>query len=125
VPWAPIFDPGRLHPVVEAATFVKANLKVAGHFIGDRLRRSHLDTPDDLAMGAGAVMRIGGQRCAVYRDQDGDLHTVSATCTHLGCTVAFNDAEKTWDCPCHGSRFTPDGTVLQGPATDPLPAPGH
>jgi glycine/D-amino acid oxidase-like deaminating enzyme/nitrite reductase/ring-hydroxylating ferredoxin subunit len=125
VPWAPIFDPGRLHPVVEATTFVKANLKVAGHFIGDRLRRSHLDSPADLALGDGAVVRIGGQRCAVYRDQDGDLHTVSATCTHLGCTVAFNDAEKTWDCPCHGSRFTPDGAVLQGPATNPLAAPGH
>jgi Rieske Fe-S protein len=65
-------------------------------------------------------MRIDGQRCAVYRDDSGDLHAVSATCTHLGCTVAFNDAEQTWDCPCHGSRFTPDGSVLHGPATERL-----
>jgi Rieske Fe-S protein len=66
-------------------------------------------------------MRIGGERCAVYRDSSANLHVVSATCTHLGCTVGFNDAERTWDCPCHGSRFDPDGAVLHGPATKPLP----
>jgi glycine/D-amino acid oxidase-like deaminating enzyme/nitrite reductase/ring-hydroxylating ferredoxin subunit len=120
LPWADIYDPRRIHPTMEAGTFLKANLTVAGHFIGDRLRPSHLDSPDDLPAGAGAIMRIAGQRCAVYRDSSGDLHAVSATCTHLGCTVAFNDAEQTWDCPCHGSRFAPDGSVLHGPATEPL-----
>jgi glycine/D-amino acid oxidase-like deaminating enzyme/nitrite reductase/ring-hydroxylating ferredoxin subunit len=122
LPWADIYDPRRIHPTVEAGPFLKANISVAQHFIGDRLRPSHLDSPDDLPAGTGAVMRIGGQRSAVYRDDSGDLHAVSATCTHLGCTVAFNDAEKTWDCPCHGSRFDPDGTVLHGPATSPLAA---
>jgi glycine/D-amino acid oxidase-like deaminating enzyme/nitrite reductase/ring-hydroxylating ferredoxin subunit len=121
LPWADVYDPRRVHPTVEAGTFLKANVTVAGHFIGDRLRPSHLDSPDDVPAGIGAVIRIAGQRCAVYRDNDGDLHSVSATCTHLGCTVAFNDAEQSWDCPCHGSRFDPDGAVLQGPATKPLP----
>jgi glycine/D-amino acid oxidase-like deaminating enzyme/nitrite reductase/ring-hydroxylating ferredoxin subunit len=90
LPWADLYDPRRIHLTVETGPFLKANISAAG------------------------------QRCAVYRDNSGDLHAVSATCTHLGCTVAFNDAEKTWDCPCHGSRFAPDGTVLHGPATHPL-----
>jgi glycine/D-amino acid oxidase-like deaminating enzyme/nitrite reductase/ring-hydroxylating ferredoxin subunit len=119
-PWADIFDPGRVHPRAEAKQFVSANLAVATHFVGDRLRPSHLDSPTDLAKGAGAVIRIKGERCAVYRDDAGELHAVSATCTHRGCTVAFNDAERSWDCPCHGSRFAQDGAVLHGPATTPL-----
>ncbi|HEU4425497.1 MAG TPA: FAD-dependent oxidoreductase [Pilimelia sp.] len=120
LPWAGIYDPRRIHPLAGTGTFLKANLAVAAHFIGDRLRPSHLDSPDDLPAGAGGVIRVGGQRCAVYRDPSGNLHSVSAICTHLGCTVAFNDAEHTWDCPCHGSRFDPDGAVLHGPATAPL-----
>ncbi|NUP27845.1 MAG: Rieske 2Fe-2S domain-containing protein, partial [Nocardia sp.] len=79
-----------------------------------------VDSADDLAPGTGAVMRRSGKRCAVYRDTAGRLHTVSAVCTHLGCLVAFNDAETSWDCPCHGSRFDIDGAVLEGPATTPL-----
>src|SRR5215213_2144402 len=70
--------------------------------------------------GAGAIIRRRGQRYAVHRDESGGLHSVSAICTHLGCTVLFNDAEHTWDCPCHGSRFTADGNVIHGPATTPL-----
>jgi glycine/D-amino acid oxidase-like deaminating enzyme/nitrite reductase/ring-hydroxylating ferredoxin subunit len=121
LPWANIYDPRRVHPMVEARPFLKANIAVAGHFLGDPLRSSHFGSPDDLPAGAGAVMRIDGKRCAVYRDNSATLHVVSAACTHLGCTVAFNDAEQTWDCPCHGSRFDPDGAVLHGPATQPLP----
>jgi len=119
-PWADIFDPGRVHPLAEAKQFLSANLAVATHFVGDRLRPSHVDSPTDLAKGTGAVIRVNGERCAVYRDDAGELHAVSATCTHRGCTVAFNDAERSWDCPCHGSRFAPDGAVLHGPATTPL-----
>jgi glycine/D-amino acid oxidase-like deaminating enzyme len=63
----------------------------------------------------------GVEQVRADRDTTGRLHAVSATCTHLGCTVAFNDAEGSWDCPCHGSRFDPDGSVLHGPATQPLP----
>jgi len=119
-PWAEFYTPKRVHPLVEAPAFVKAGAQVAKHFVTDRFRTSHVDSLADIAYGQGAVVRVGGRRCAVYRDGDGKLHAVSATCTHLGCTVGFNDAEKTWDCPCHGSRFGVDGAVLHGPATHPL-----
>jgi glycine/D-amino acid oxidase-like deaminating enzyme/nitrite reductase/ring-hydroxylating ferredoxin subunit len=120
LPWSELFDPKRVRPTVEAADVIKAGVAVAGHFVGDRLRGSDVDTPDRLAPGEAGIMRLDGQRMAVYRDETGALHQVSATCTHLGCTVSFNDAEHTWDCPCHGSRFDPDGAVLHGPATAPL-----
>src|SRR3954454_18541383 len=119
--WADVYDPRRIHPVVEAGSFVKANIAVAGRFIADRLRPpSHADSAADVARGAGAVIRAGGQRLAVYRDEGGALHAVSAVCSHLGCIVAFNDAERTWDCSCHGSGFSTDGAVIHGPATQPL-----
>ncbi|CAM5247166.1 Glycine/D-amino acid oxidase-like deaminating enzyme/nitrite reductase/ring-hydroxylating ferredoxin subunit OS=Streptomyces violarus OX=67380 GN=FHS41_001727 PE=4 SV=1 [Streptomyces violarus] len=66
------------------------------------------------------VRADGHHRLAVYRDEDGNLHSFSARCTHLGCLVAFNSAERAWECPCHGSRFDTDGKVIQGPATKPL-----
>ena len=65
-------------------------------------------------------MDVGGEKTAVFRDERGLLHAVSPICTHLGCVVAFNRAEKTWDCPCHGSRFDRDGAVLNGPAVTDL-----
>lgn len=118
-PWASLFDPRRMKPVAEAVPMMKLTAKVAGHFVGDRLR-SYVDSVDDIGPGQGAVTRIAGERCAVYRDEAGEMHAVSATCTHLGCLVRFNDAETAWECPCHGSRFGTDGSVLQGPATRPL-----
>jgi Rieske Fe-S protein len=75
---------------------------------------------DALPPGEGALVRVGGDRLAVYRDEAGALHAVSSRCTHLGCLVSFNAAERAWECPCHGSRFDTDGKVIQGPATKPL-----
>lgn len=118
--WAGLFDPGRFHPVKEASKIAAAQGKVAKHFIADRVPRAPVDSPEDLARGEGAVMRLDGALRAVYRDEEGGLHTLSAACTHLGCVVGFNDAERTWECPCHGSRFSTRGAVLQGPATRPL-----
>jgi Rieske Fe-S protein len=124
-PWASLYDPRRLHPLTELGPAVKLQAKVARHFVGDRLT-SHVDSVDEIPLGQGAVTRIDGTRCAVYRDADGLLTAVSATCTHLGCLVHFNDAETAWECPCHGSRFAVDGRVLQGPANEPLkPHPLH
>ncbi|GIH05777.1 iron-sulfur-binding protein [Rhizocola hellebori] len=120
LPWADVFDPQRVHPLLAAGPVLKSTVKVAGHFVRDRLRRSPVESPEKLPLDAAAVLRIGGEKCAAYRDSSGQLHMVSATCTHLGCVVAFNDAEKAWECPCHGSRFDVDGQVLQGPATKPL-----
>jgi nucleotide-binding universal stress UspA family protein/nitrite reductase/ring-hydroxylating ferredoxin subunit len=71
---------------------------------------------DDLRPGEGAIVVFGGRRMAAYRDEEGRVHAVSARCTHLGCTVGWNDGARTWDCPCHGSRYTYGGTVIQGPA---------
>ena len=75
----------------------------------------------DLAPGDGTVLEAEGSSTACYRDEAGHVHAVSAVCTHLGCTVGFNRADRTWDCPCHGSRFDVDGKVIQGPATEDLP----
>ncbi|MGV9874641.1 LysE family transporter [Streptomyces cellulosae] len=72
------------------------------------------------ALAAHRVVRTEGGRLAVYRDDDGALHAVSARCTHMGCLVDFNAAERAWECPCHGSRFDTEGNVVQGPATKPL-----
>ena len=76
---------------------------------------------NQLAHGSGAIVSSEGQKVAGYRDEDGELHAVSTRCTHLGCQVAWNAAERTWDCPCHGSRFSVDGEIVSGPATKPLP----
>ncbi|MFI9804371.1 FAD-dependent oxidoreductase [Streptomyces sp. NPDC052301] len=117
--WRELYDPRRLKSVVrEAPSLLKTQAEVARHFVGDRLKPA-ADVAD-LAPGDGAVVRAGGDRLAVHRDTDGALHAVSARCTHLGCLVAFNRAERAWECPCHGSRFAVDGTVLQGPAVRPL-----
>lgn len=118
--WKDLYDPRRLHPVREAGPLFKLQAKVAGHFVGDRLRKSRVDSPDDIPPGSGAVLRVQGERCAVYRDEAGAVHGVSARCTHLGCLVHFNEAERAWECPCHGSRFAVDGAVIQGPANRPL-----
>jgi nitrite reductase/ring-hydroxylating ferredoxin subunit len=120
-PAADLFDPNRfgLQPVLG---MIEDNVTVAKYLFGDHvtaLREPR--TPDQLAPDEAAVARVGLDVVAAYRDPDGELHTRRAHCTHLGCLVAFNNAEKTWDCPCHGSRFTVDGEVVQGPAVRPLP----
>ncbi|GAA4802716.1 FAD-dependent oxidoreductase [Streptomyces ziwulingensis] len=117
--WSGLYDPRRLRSQVrEAPQLLKTQAKVAGHFVGDRLKPA--PPVDALPPGEGAVVRVDGHRVAVYRDEDGALHAVSPRCTHLGCLVDFNAAERAWECPCHGSRFATDGTVLEGPATKPL-----
>jgi Rieske Fe-S protein len=120
LPWADLYDPRRLRPAHEAPSMAKLQTTVARHFVGDRLRSSHADSVADIRADSAAVLRVAGERCAVYRDDTGTLHAVSARCTHLGCIVHFNDAERAWECPCHGSRFAIDGSVIQGPANKPL-----
>ncbi|MFG2353424.1 FAD-dependent oxidoreductase [Streptomyces sp. NPDC048521] len=118
-PWHELYDPRRLKSVVrEAPSLLKTQAEVARHFVGDRLKPA--TSVDDLAPGDGALVRAGGERIAVHRDDAGALHAVSARCTHLGCLVSFNRAERAWECPCHGSRFDVDGKVIQGPAVKPL-----
>jgi len=100
---------------------VLLNLNVANRFVSDRLGRLSAPSIDTLQAGEGGLVRAEGGAVAAYRDPDDNLHCLSPTCTHLGCTVKWNHAEKSWDCPCHGSRFDVDGEVLSGPATEPLP----
>ncbi|HCA84482.1 MAG TPA: FAD-dependent oxidoreductase [Streptomyces sp.] len=120
--WAGLYDPWRPRDTVrEGAGFLQHQATVGRHFIGDRLRTTHTDSVEDIPPGAGAVVRVGGRRCAVYRDEEGTAHGVSARCTHMGCLVSFNAGERAWECPCHGSRFAVDGEVIEGPANRPLP----
>ena len=118
--WAGLYDPRRLHPLREAGPMLAAQAKVARHFVGDRVRSSPVSSVAGIEPGGGAVLRVGGERCAVYRDADGAYQAVSATCSHLGCIVRFDADGPAWECPCHGSRFATDGSVLHGPATRPL-----
>lgn len=98
-------------------TFLKENVGVTKDFVSTLFAEGSVD---DIKPGEGRRVRKGVHRVAAYRDYEGNLHEVSATCTHVGCGLEFNDAEKTWDCPCHGSRFSVDGEVLHGPAVRDL-----
>jgi glycine/D-amino acid oxidase-like deaminating enzyme/nitrite reductase/ring-hydroxylating ferredoxin subunit len=118
---APLYDAKRLKPLASAVRFTKENANVATHWLGDRARAATADADlAGLAPGEGRVVRRNGELIGVRRDAAGALRAVSAVCTHLGCIVAWNPAEESWDCPCHGSRFAADGTAIQGPAVDDL-----
>jgi Rieske Fe-S protein len=119
-PWASTFDANRVTPVQSARSFITENLDVARHFLQDRLTTPGREAVDALEPGNGVVVRIRGEAYAVSRDQDGALLSVSPVCTHMGCHVRWNTAESSWDCPCHGSRYSPGGTVVQGPAVRDL-----
>jgi nitrite reductase/ring-hydroxylating ferredoxin subunit len=116
--WAATFTPSRVS-VASLPDVAKLGAKFTLHFAGDRLRSRSSGT-DDVAPGTARVVADGGGQKGVYRDEDGALHAVSLRCTHLGCLLRFNGAERSWDCPCHGSRFDVDGNVLEGPAVRPL-----
>ena len=114
-PWQAVYDPHRVR-VGSVARLVRENLNVASQ-LADWIRPGDVGDVDAIAPGSGAVLRHGLRRVAVYRRPSGELRELSATCPHLGCIVRWNAAERTWDCPCHGSRFHPEGSVLSGPTT--------
>ena len=118
-PYAGHFDPNRisLRGLPGAA---KLNLHAGQEFVGERLRPAEASSAGEVPAGEARVVRSGVGKIGVFRDEDGGVHGVSLRCPHLGCLVRFNDAERSWDCPCHGSRFDVDGAVLAGPATQPL-----
>ncbi|HEV2132020.1 MAG TPA: FAD-dependent oxidoreductase, partial [Longimicrobiaceae bacterium] len=115
-PWEKLYDPSRVtlssSAVVELA---KENLNVAAQYT-DWLKGGEVASPQEIPLGMGAVMQRGGAKVAVYRDEAGVVIERSAVCTHLGCIVSWNSEERSWDCPCHGSRYAPTGEVLNGPA---------
>lgn len=120
-PWQKLFDPGRKKLRGGTWDYLRENKDFPYHFVHDRLVRPPARPLRDLAPGEGKVLTFKKNKVAAYRDADGRVSLCSAVCTHLQCIVAWNPAEKTWDCPCHGSRFQPDGQVISGPAEEPLP----
>jgi glycine/D-amino acid oxidase-like deaminating enzyme/nitrite reductase/ring-hydroxylating ferredoxin subunit len=120
-PWAPTFDSNRFKPLAAAPTLLRENVNVGAHFFGDRLAAPDARSLDELAPDEGGIVTVDGEKVAAYRDPDGTVHAVSPICTHLWCQVKWNRAERSWDCPCHGSRFDVTGKVIQGPAVDDLP----
>jgi Rieske Fe-S protein len=119
-PWAKLYDPKRISlrasPVFELA---KHSVDVAVQYAKGYLSPDTASV-DDLAPGEGRVIRRGAKKIAAYRDEEGRVHEKSAVCTHLKCIVEWNGAEKSWDCPCHGSRFDSYGEVINGPAISAL-----
>jgi Rieske Fe-S protein len=115
--WAEVYDSTRIASLATAST-AKEGIAQAAHLVKDRFKGA--GGVADVAPGEGKIVGRAGDQTAVYRNPQGEVHAVSARCTHLGCIVAWNPAEMSWDCPCHGSRFSVDGDVLQGPAVRDL-----
>jgi glycine/D-amino acid oxidase-like deaminating enzyme/nitrite reductase/ring-hydroxylating ferredoxin subunit len=113
-PWATLYDPSRKTPHA-IREFARENVNVAVQY-ADWLTSGDGVSVDAIPPGGGAILRRGLKKVAVYRDPAGAVSTYTAECPHLGCVVAWNATEHTWDCPCHGSRFSPDGRVINGPA---------
>jgi glycine/D-amino acid oxidase-like deaminating enzyme/nitrite reductase/ring-hydroxylating ferredoxin subunit len=118
-PWKDLYDPSR-KTVGSLKDFVQENLNVAAQYT-DTVTPGEVDSAEEIAQGEGSILRKGLSKLAVYRDKDGAVHSMSAVCVHLGCIVSWNAAEKTWDCPCHGSRYDSVGSVINGPANKDLP----
>lgn len=118
-PWAKLYDPSR-KTLQAAGEFAKENFNVAAQY-GEWMMPGEVDSINQIPLDSGALIRDGLKKYAVYRDEQGKAHCYSAICPHLGCFVHWNQGEKSWDCPCHGSRFNVDGKVLNGPASSDLP----
>lgn len=119
-PWQDLFNVSRKKIRGGLWHYLAENLDYPLFLVGDRMKRSEVPTPADVPQQSGRVLLIDGQRVACARDEGGHLLGVSAVCTHMGCIVRWNTAERTWDCPCHGSRFKITGEVIAGPAEEPL-----
>lgn len=113
-----IFKPARFTPVDSAKNFIKENLDVANNLISGKINLP----PEDIKLepGEGKALMYNGHKAGAYKDMDGNVYIVDTTCQHLGCEVHWNSAEHTWDCPCHASRYSVEGTVIEGPALKPL-----
>lgn len=120
-PWSELFDVGRTKIRGGAWEYVKENKDYPYYLIRDRFAGVEGRTLRSVKRGQGKILELDGQKVAAFRDESGKTSLHSAICTHMACVVGWNDAERTWDCPCHGSRFTSDGKVLAGPAESPLP----
>ncbi|WP_282937004.1 FAD-dependent oxidoreductase [Paenibacillus sp. RC67] len=118
-PYKEVFTPQRFHADPGIKTFIMQNANVAMNFAAGKMELTRRD-PDELALDEGSVVQVNGKRAGAYRDSNGKLFVVDTTCTHMGCEVEWNEAERTWDCPCHGSRYSFKGDVIEGPAKEAL-----
>lgn len=118
--YAELYSPQRFTPIKSARNFIRENLNVAGQYLKDYVQGSQVSELDSLLPGQGSLVEIDGSKVAAFRDDLNHLHLLSPVCTHLKCIVHWNAAERSWDCPCHGSRFKYDGKVIEGPALQPL-----
>jgi glycine/D-amino acid oxidase-like deaminating enzyme/nitrite reductase/ring-hydroxylating ferredoxin subunit len=114
-----LYRPSRFVSDPSIRHFISQNTDVAKQLLQGKFDQNEKH-PDDVANDEAAVVSVNGKRAGAYRDHDGTLHVVDTTCTHMGCEVHWNHGEKSWDCPCHGSRFSYDGEVMEGPAKKPL-----
>jgi len=115
-----LYDSTRHKPIAGGGEFVKENMKAGMHLVGDRVLGRKTVELREIEPGEGAVVSHGGEKLAVRREASGEVVALSAICTHMGCVVDWNGIDRTWDCPCHGSRFDQAGNVLTGPAKEPL-----
>jgi nitrite reductase/ring-hydroxylating ferredoxin subunit len=118
--WEKIFNPHRTVLKGGIGDYLRENADFPTHLIRGWLIEAGKDRVAKIEPNSGTVLRCHGRPLAIHRKMDGHLSICSAVCTHLKCVVSWNDAEKTWDCPCHGSRFDEDGKPLSGPAKEPL-----
>jgi glycine/D-amino acid oxidase-like deaminating enzyme/nitrite reductase/ring-hydroxylating ferredoxin subunit len=114
-----LYTPSRFYADPSVKHFLTQNLDVAKHLIEGKVEVV-VRNPEDLANGEGAVVVVNGKRSGAYKDENGTLFIVDTTCTHMGCELEWNSGDRTWDCPCHGSRFSIHGDVVEGPAKYPL-----
>jgi Rieske Fe-S protein len=119
-PWAKTYDAKRFTPIASAKTFIKENMNVLGEYLKDYPGNTDVELFSQIKPGEGKIVEKKNEKWAVHRSENGELHAISAVCTHMECIVNWNNAEKTWDCPCHGSRFKTTGEVIEGPAFMPL-----
>jgi glycine/D-amino acid oxidase-like deaminating enzyme/nitrite reductase/ring-hydroxylating ferredoxin subunit len=119
-PWAEVYQATRVKPLASVKDYLKENIDYPSHLIGDRVSRAQESDTHALKENQGAIVRVGGKKVAAYRDPQGELHVMSPVCPHMGCYVHWNEAEISWDCPCHGARFDATGHLLHGPAVTDL-----
>jgi len=119
-PYKDLYDPNRLKPVAGFTNFVNHNADVIKQFASKWFSADDLHQLTELATGEGKIVNFKDEKIAIYKDESGGIHALHPTCTHVGCEVKWNNAELTWDCPCHGARYSYDGRVLNGPAVKNL-----
>jgi glycine/D-amino acid oxidase-like deaminating enzyme/nitrite reductase/ring-hydroxylating ferredoxin subunit len=117
--WLEAYDSTRFTPAVSAYGFIKENADVVKHYVTDRIK-GDAQALSEVNNGEGKIVTIDGEKVAAARDEQGELHVCSPACSHMGCFVKWNNSEKSWDCPCHGSRFNLRGEVIYGPAVKNL-----